>query len=82
MARKPISKKTKNYISVALRIIVSVGLFAVLIVLNLKNLKSIPDLLKSLNIWFALIGILFYFLGITLEYPRWHSLLAAQMCRL
>jgi glycosyltransferase 2 family protein len=55
-----------------------VGLFTVLIVLNLKNLKSIPDLLKSLNVWFALIGILFYFLGIALEAPRWHSLLAAH----
>jgi uncharacterized protein (TIRG00374 family) len=78
MDKKPENKNIKRYVSVAIRIIVSVGLFTVLIILNLKNLKNIPELLKSLNISFVLIGILFYFLGITLESPRWHSLLAAH----
>jgi len=76
MNRKP--KNIRRYVSVIIRIIASIGLFAVLIIVNLKNLKSIPELLKSLNIGFVLIGILFYFFGIALESPRWHSLLTAH----
>jgi len=78
MGKKPKNKNIKRYISIAVRIIVSVGLFATLIILNLKNLANIPELLKSLNIGFVLIGILFYFFGIALESPRWHSLLTAH----
>ncbi|MCE5329830.1 flippase-like domain-containing protein [bacterium] len=71
-------KNIKRQLLLFTRIIFSVGLFAVLIILNFKNLESIPELLKSLNIAFLLIGILFYFFGIALESPRWHSLLAAH----
>lgn len=78
MDKKPEKKNNKKYLSIILRITVSIGLFAVLIIINLKNLKSIPGLLKSLNISFVLLGIFFYFIGIALESPRWHLLLAAH----
>lgn len=71
-------KNIKRYLLLAARIIFSVGLFSVLIILNLKNLESIPELLKNLNLAFALIGVLFYFLGVALESLRWHVLLTAH----
>ncbi|MCL4384774.1 MAG: flippase-like domain-containing protein [Cyanobacteria bacterium] len=69
--------KIKKNISLILRIIISIGLFTVLIIINLKNLKSIPDILKNLNIYLTVLGILFYFIGIALEAPRWNTLLSA-----
>jgi uncharacterized protein (TIRG00374 family) len=78
MVKRYLSKKARDALLTVLRISVSAGLFAVLIVLNLKNLANIPSILESLNIWLALAGIFFYFLGIALEAPRWQSLLAAN----
>jgi hypothetical protein len=70
--------KVKKILFIILRIVISVGLFAVLIVLNLKNLNSIPAIFKNINIVFAIAGILFYLIGIILEAPRWHILLSAN----
>ncbi|MHB1252777.1 MAG: lysylphosphatidylglycerol synthase transmembrane domain-containing protein [Candidatus Humimicrobiaceae bacterium] len=82
MEKDPGSNKSgsrvKKILFVILRIIISAGLFAVLIVLNIKNLNSIPSIFKSINIGFALAGIFFYLLGILLEAPRWHTLLSAN----
>ncbi|MHB1275494.1 MAG: lysylphosphatidylglycerol synthase transmembrane domain-containing protein [Candidatus Humimicrobiaceae bacterium] len=82
MEKDPGSNKSgsrvKKILFVILRIIISAGLFAVLIVLNIKNLNSIPSIFKSINISFALAGIFFYLLGILLEAPRWHTLLSAN----
>jgi hypothetical protein len=69
--------KIKKNVLLILRIIVSIGLFTVLIIINLKNLKSIPEILENLNIYFAVLGILFYFIGIAFEAPRWNILLSA-----
>ncbi|MHB1347633.1 MAG: lysylphosphatidylglycerol synthase transmembrane domain-containing protein [Candidatus Humimicrobiaceae bacterium] len=72
------SGRRKKILFVVLRIIVSMGLFAVLIVLNIKNLNSIPAIFKSINIGMASAGIFFYLLGILLEAPRWLTLLSAN----
>jgi len=70
------SKIRKNLLLV-LRIFISVALFSILIIINLKNLKSIPNILKSINIYFVVLGIFFYFIGIAFEAPRWKILLSA-----
>ena len=70
--------RLKKILFIILRIVISLGLFAVLIVLNIKNLTSIPVIFKSINIGFAIAGIFFYLLGIALEAPRWHTLLSAN----
>ena len=72
----------KKVLFVILRIVISAGLLAVLIVLNLKNLSSIPSIFRSINIGLALAGIFFYLAGILLEAPRWSVLLSANKVRI
>jgi len=81
MKKDPDNKSTgsvKKVLLIILRIVISAGLLAVLIVLNIKNLSSIPTIFKSINIGLALAGIFFYLLGILLEAPRWRVLLSAN----
>jgi glycosyltransferase 2 family protein len=73
---------SKKVLFIVLRIVISAGLLALLIILNIKNLSSIPTVFKSINIWLALAGIFFYLAGILLEAPRWKVLLSANKVRI
>jgi len=76
------SGSAKKVLLIILRVVVSAGLLAVLIILNIKNLSSITSIFKSINIGLALGGMFFYFLGIVLEAPRWSVLLSANKVRI
>lgn len=81
MAKKnkfKISEKSKKNLSLAIRIFISIALFSVLIALNYQYLRDIPDILKDSSLIFVFLGILFYFLGIACEAPRWKILLSSH----
>ncbi|MDD3520544.1 MAG: lysylphosphatidylglycerol synthase transmembrane domain-containing protein [Actinomycetota bacterium] len=68
----------KKILKALLRILISFGLLAVLILINYRHLEHVPELLKNLNILFLFLSIIFYFLSIIFEAPRWRSLLKAH----
>jgi len=85
LEKDPNKKSTgsgKKVLFIVLRIVISAGLLAVLIVLNIKNLILIPSVFKSINIGLALTGMFFYLVGIMLEAPRWKTLLSANNVRI
>ncbi len=68
------NKKTANI----LRILVSVFLFSFLIIINLNNFKNVPNTLRNSDVFFLILGIFFYFLGIAGDIFKWDILLRAQ----
>jgi len=68
------NKKTANI----LRILVSVFLFSFLIIINLNNFKNVPNTLRNSDVFFLILGIFFYFLGIAGDVFKWDILLRAQ----
>jgi len=68
----------KKILKAILRIAISFGLLAILILINYKHLEHVPDLLKNLNIFFLILSIIFYFSSIMVEAPRWKTLLKAH----
>ncbi len=68
----------KRIVKASLRILTSMALLAILILINYKQLAQIPELLKNINILFLILSIIFYFLSIAAEAPRWRSLLKAH----
>jgi len=69
-----VNKKTSNI----LRILVSAFLFSFLIIRNFNNFKNVPDLLRNLDISFLILGVFFYFLGISGDIFKLDILLRAQ----
>ncbi|HHT78323.1 MAG TPA: flippase-like domain-containing protein [Actinobacteria bacterium] len=75
MADKRKKDSFKKIIKAILRITISFGLLAILILINYKHLEHVPELLKNLNILFLVLSIIFYFASIMIEAPRWRILL-------
>jgi len=62
----------------AIRIGVSISLITFLIVRNLDNFRAIAEQIRELNIFYLVMAVFFYFLGITGMVFRWGILLKAQ----
>ena len=68
----------KNILKILIRITVSIGLFILIIVRNMDNLKKLGSIFKSLNLGFLALAFIIFLLGILSMVPRWNVLLKAQ----
>ncbi len=72
----------KERLFTALRIIVSAGLIAFLVIKSWNSLKNVTSVLKELNPVFLLIAVTLYLLGMMAGMLRWDILLRAQDIRI
>jgi glycosyltransferase 2 family protein len=75
---KSFYKNHKKKIFTILRIVVSIGLIAYLIKSQFKDLKTILDMVKTVNVSLLLASASFHILGIWLSALRWQILLKTQ----
>lgn len=73
-------KKLKNTLFVALRIVISAGILVFLFKTQFKNFSEITDFFRhsNVNIWFLIISLITYWIGISLLVLRWQILLKTQ----
>jgi uncharacterized protein (TIRG00374 family) len=74
--------KHKKKLFTALRIMISVGLIAYLIKSQFKDLKTIVDIIKAINVPFILLSASMHIFGVWFSAVRWQTLLRTQNVKL
>jgi uncharacterized protein (TIRG00374 family) len=73
-------QKLKKTLFTVLRIVISAGILVYLFKTQFKNFSEITDFFRhsNVNIWYVIISLIMYWIGISLLVLRWQILLKTQ----